>query len=69
MAKDVIDTGKVKIGLAYEKRAAPEMGTDALRLQRALLGEKEPIDKDGIAISVATVLVFFLVVAPAFIRG
>ena len=49
------NTGKVKIGLLYTTPQVPHHDADALRLQRALLGERTRTDWDGIAIVVFTV--------------
>lgn len=45
----------VQIGRLYTK-PMPTMDRDALRLQRALLGDKPAIDWDGIAIVVGCLL-------------
>lgn len=44
------NTGKVKIGLLYTPPQVPHHDADALRLQRALLGERTRTDWGGIAI-------------------
>lgn len=44
------NTGKVEIGLLYTPAQRPYHDADALRLQRALLGERQRTDWDGIAI-------------------
>lgn len=49
------NTGKVKIGLLYTPPQVPHHDADALRLQRALLGERQRTDWGGIAIVVFTV--------------
>ncbi len=36
------DTGKVKIGLRYQRPQKNEYSVDQERLQRALLGERDP---------------------------
>ena len=48
----IFNTGKVAIGLAYQAKPNISMDGDALRLQRALLGERPAIDLDGILIVV-----------------
>lgn len=56
-------TGKVQIGLTYVPQQRPYHDRDALRLQRALLGERARTDWDGIAIAaalIATVLAAFI---------
>lgn len=55
-------TGKVQIGLTYVPRQRPHMDRDALRLQRALLGERAATDWDGIGI-VAGVALLIAVLA------
>jgi hypothetical protein len=46
----VFNTGKVSIGLAYERKPLVSMDRDALRLQSALLGERKGLDADGIVV-------------------
>lgn len=43
-------TGRIQIGLLYTPPQVPHHDADALRLQRALLGERTRPDWDGIAI-------------------
>lgn len=64
----VFNTGKVAIGLSYQAKPNISMDKDALRLQRALLGERATIDKDGVAI-VAGVLAFIAFVLVPFWSG
>ena len=49
------NNGKIKIGLLYTPAQRPYHDADALRLQRALLGERTRTDWGGIAIVVFTV--------------
>ncbi len=44
------NTGRIQIGLLYTPPQVPHHDADALRLQRALLGERTRTDWDGIAI-------------------
>ena len=44
------NTGRIQIGLLYTPPQVPHHDADALRLQRALLGERVRTDWDGIAI-------------------
>ena len=44
------NTGKVKIGLLYTPPQVPHHDAGALRLQRALLGERQRTDWGGVAI-------------------
>lgn len=60
----VFNTGKVAIGLSYEAKPNISMDKDALRLQRALLGERNKIDKDGVAIIVGIVTFLAIVLVP-----
>jgi hypothetical protein len=61
----VFNTGRVQIGSAYQPKPNTSMDKDALRLQRALLGERNKIDADGLAI-VAGVAIFLAVVLVPF---
>lgn len=45
------NTGKVRIGCNYEPPRHVHHDRDALRLQRALLGERSPIDASGLFIA------------------
>ena len=51
------NTGRIRIGLLYTPAQRPYHDADALRLQRALLGERLRIDWDGIAIPIKIVVV------------
>jgi hypothetical protein len=44
LANPPYDTGKVKIGLAYQRRQKPDASRDSQRLQRALLDSKQARD-------------------------
>ena len=57
------NTGRIQIGLLYTPAQRPYHDADALRLQRALLGERPRIDWDGIAIVEIVVVVAAAVVA------
>jgi hypothetical protein len=48
--ENVFNTGRVRIGSQYQPAQRVEMDRDALRLQRALLGDRAGIDADGIVI-------------------
>ena len=50
-------TGKVQIGAAYMRQQRPHHDADALRLQRALIGERASTDWDGIAIAVVCIII------------
>lgn len=59
-----VNTGKVQIGAAYvPPPQRPHHDADALRLQRALLGERASTDWDGVLIAaclIAAVLAAFI---------
>ena len=54
------NTGKVAIGAAYQPQQRPHHDADALRLQRALLGERVSTDWDGIAIAAVCIVIALL---------
>jgi hypothetical protein len=56
------------VGRLHKPAPLPNIDRDALRLQRALLGEKEPRDWDGIAIVVGVCLLIALVMGPLWFR-
>lgn len=45
-----LNTGKVQIGKEYRPHVSVHHDRDALRLQRALLGERTPVDWSGVVI-------------------
>jgi len=63
------NTGRIQIGLLYTPPQVPHHDADALRLQRALLGERPRIDWDGIAIVVATCAIAALVLTVMALMG
>ena len=65
----VFHTGKVAIGRLYTPTARPHHDADALRLQRALLGERPRIDWDGIGIVAFVLLVVVMAVIVYAIGG
>lgn len=44
----------VQIGLLYQTTARPHHDADALRVQKAVTGRRDPIDADGIIIAMVT---------------
>lgn len=52
--EQVFNTGKVAIGANYQAPRRVDMDRDALRLQRALLGQRKGLDADGIVIVICT---------------
>lgn len=66
--KTVFNTGKVKIGLTYDKPNRIVMDRDALRLQRALICKDRQIDLDGIAIAISCLTVVALVLVSFWSR-
>jgi len=52
--EQVFNTGKVAIGANYQAPRRVDMDRDALRLQRALLGQRKGLDADGIVIVACT---------------
>jgi hypothetical protein len=53
MRQTTYNTGKIQIGLAYERKPLVRMDRDALLLQSALLGQRKGLDADGIVIIVS----------------
>lgn len=53
-------TGRVAIGCAWQPLQRPYHDRDALRLQRALLGERANTDWDGIAIAAVCIVICML---------
>ena len=51
------NTGKVKIGEAYMRQQRPHHDADALRLQRALLGERVSTDWGGVLIAAVCIII------------
>lgn len=67
--KQIFNTGKVKIGIAYEApKRVIDMDRDALRLQSALLGCQARIDRDGIAIIVGCLTFAGIILFPFWSR-
>lgn len=50
------------VGRLHKPTKLPSVDKDALRLQRALLGEKERVDWDGIAIVAGGVVIMLAIV-------
>ena len=51
----------LRIGCMATKAPPVHHDADALRLQRALLGEPAPVDKDGLAIVIGTLATMALI--------
>ena len=62
-------TGKVAIGAAYQPQQRPHHDADALRLQRALLGERVSTDWDGVLIAACIVISLLALVLVGPIAG
>lgn len=58
-----LNTGKVQIGKDYRPPVHVHHDRDALRLQRALLGERAPVDWSGLAIVLVVLLVAALAIS------
>lgn len=58
-----LNTGKVRIGCAYQPKPNVHHDSDALRLQRALLGERTRLDWSGVGIVVFALVALALVLS------